>query len=352
MGRKTNCKKKMKNITLFKQFNCNTPGYATCVVQNGKIIFEQCIGLSNVERSTSITPTTSFRLASLTKPFTAMAIMILKEKGELNFNNNITKFIDLPKWNENITVRQLLTHTSGIPDHEKPLYKVIKNNEEPTMHDALNILKNQTKTLFKPGTQFLYSDSGYVILALIIEKVSGMKYSSFLTTNIFLPLKLNNTIVMDETKSFIKNRALGYKIINKYFKLFDYDPLNYIIGDEGIYSSIRDLSIWQNVWNKELLVSRNTLREALSNQELSNGNVGECGFSWFIRNYKGKKIIFQDGCWVGFNNIMLTEQNSNRTVILLSNTTCFPTEKQRIKTAIMILNKSNSCSKRKKNDII
>ncbi len=315
---------------IFKQFNQNTPGCAVCVVQNDQIILEKSYGLANLENKIPITPNTAFRLASLTKPFTAMAIMILREKGILDFDDELDKFFpDFPEYGKGITIRQLLTHTSGIPDHEQPLYKKIKKGEEPTIYNSFEILKEQKGTFFKPGSQYKYSDTGYVVLALIVEKTSGKRYSDFLAKNIFIPLKMNNTVVLDETKPALQNRAYGYKKIKSKYKLFDYDPLNYIIGDEGIYSTIRDLAKWPKAWSKTILVSEKVLQEALVPQ-------GKCGFSWFIQNEK-RKIIFQDGSWVGFNNIMLTEIKTGITAILLSNTTQFPTEQKRVNIAKKIL---------------
>lgn len=339
MGSSTNCKKKMKNInSLFQQFKKNTPGCAVCVIQNNKILFKQCFGLANLENKSPITPDTAFRLASITKPFTAMAIMILKEQNKLDFDDPVTKFIpDFPAYGDNVTIRQLLTHTSGMPDHEAPLYKQIKKRGEPTIYDSLEILKKRRRLLFGSGKKYTYSDSGYVVLAIIIEIVSGLKYSAFLKKYIFKPLRMNNTIVLDETKPSINNPALGYKRKRNSWILYDYDPLNFIVGDEGIYSTIRDLAKWNRAWNTNVLVGKQVLGEALSPFVLYSGKNGLCGFSWFID--EKREIRFQDGFWVGFNNIMLTKLDTNSTVIMLSNTNEFAGEEKKVETALTILKK-------------
>ncbi len=338
VGSKTNCKTNMKNIDqLFNQFSNKTPGCAVGVVQNGEVIYERCFGLANLETKTLITPDTAFRLASLTKPFTTMAIMLLKEQNKLEFDDPAKKYIPgFPVYARNITIRNLLTHTSGMPDHEAPLYKTIKPGEEPTIYDSLEVLKKRKRLLFKPGSKYKYSNAGYVLLAILIEKVSGQKYSEFLKKYIFEPLGMKNTTVLDETKPEIPNKALGYKLKRNGWVLYDYDQLNYIIGDEGIYSTIRNLAKWNACWNTELLVSRQTLREALSPFVLQNGRRGRCGFSWFIDTKR--KIRFQDGFWVGFNNIFLTDLKTKTTVVLLSNTTQFPTEESKLHIAMNILN--------------
>lgn len=324
---------------MFSKFDNTTPGCSVIAFNDKKIMYTNNIGLADMENKIPIGSNTSFRLASLTKTFTAMAIMILDEMKLLKFDDPIIKFFpDFPKYGKKITISQLLSHTSGLPDHEKPLYDEIDTYGEPTIYDSFEILKKQKSLLFRYGTKFEYSNSGFVLLALIIEKVAGEKYSSFLQKNIFAPLGLKNTIVVDETKPFINNRAFGYKKEKNKYIDYDYDPLNYIIGDEGIYSTVLDLVQWIRAWQYPILVKKETLNMSLRLQKLEKGKFGRCGFSWFIQNIYSKKYIFHDGFWVGFNNIMLTECETNITVIILSNTNEFSTEKKRIDAALEILN--------------
>lgn len=319
---------------LFQEFTDETPGCIVCVVKNEKVILTSTYGLANLETKSAITSNTAFRLASLTKPFTAMAIMLLKEKKLFSFDDRLTDFFpDFPAYGKEITVRHLLNHTSGMPDHEMPLYKKISKGFEPTIYDVLAILQEQKSAFFKPGSKYLYSDAGYVVLALIIEKVSGYKYSRFLTDNIFQKLGMENTVVLDETKPTVKNKAVGYKKIRDKYQVYDYDPLNYIVGDEGIYSTITDLVKWRKAWCSEILVSKKTLNEALRIPRLAN-SAGRCCFSWFI---KGKKILFQDGIWVGFSNIMLTLTHKETTAIILSNTSQYSDEIKRVDIALKVL---------------
>lgn len=328
----------MKNIdATFSQFSNQTPGCAVAVIKNDEIVFENYYGLANVEKKEKITASTAFRLASLTKPFTAMAIMMLVEKGFLQYEDTIPSFFpDFPIYGNTITIRQLLSHTSGMPDHESPLYQKIKPGEEPTIYDSLEILKQQKNTYFKPGSTYKYSDAGYVLLALLIEKVSGKRYADFLNERIFIPLDMNYTVVLDETKPEIKHRALGYKKTPAGYELWDYDPLNYIIGDEGIYSTPRDLAKWIKAWQSEILVSKKALQNALSSALLENDKESRCGFSWFLQKINGKEYIFHDGFWVGFTNVMLTENANKTTVIVLSNTNLYDSEEKRINLAIKI----------------
>jgi CubicO group peptidase (beta-lactamase class C family) len=318
------------------------PGLTAVVLKKNQVVWQKCRGLADLGRRIPITPKTNFRLASLSKQFTAMAAMILAQRKKLSLENKLTDFFpDYPAYGNKVTVRQLLTHTAGIPDHEKQLYQKIRPPRgEPTMVDTLEVLKNQPDPLFTPGNKYQYSDAGYVLLALIIEKVSGLSYRNFLKQNIFSPLGMTNSDVLDQTKPKINNRVLGYKNNDgKNFEVFDYDPLNYIVGDEGVYSSIYDMAKWSRAWDEEILVNRKSLVEAMSPARLANGRFGKAGFSWLIKKFRGIKIIYQDGSWVGFRNIILKIPARKLTVIVLSNRTDLDTETKRISAVYSVAQK-------------
>lgn len=329
--------KKLQN--LFNQYTDRTPGCAIAVMRNGILACAENYGLADLDSKRKITSKTSFRLASLSKPFTAMAILILSETNKMSLNDTLSKFFDTaPLFWAKITIRQLLSHTSGIPDHEETLYKIIRKGDEPTIRESLTVLKSISEPLFRAGTRYEYSNSAYVLLALIIEKVSGITYREFLKKNIFNPLGMSNSYVLDETKQKIPNRAYGYRKIDSEYSLFDYDPLNYIVGDEGVYSSTLDLCTWSRAWTTSVLLSNNLLNEVFQLQRLSNGGFSECGFGWFIENCGSKKIIFHEGYWVGFNTVMLMDSETNTTVVMLSNTTDFEGDGNKVAVAKQILN--------------
>lgn len=353
----------MKQTDFFARVDSKTPGYAVTVVKDGKTVLMRTAGLADMERKIPIATKTAFRLASLSKQFTAMAAMILAERKKLNLEDKLTDFFsDYPAYGNKVTIKQLLTHTAGIPDHEKRLYKLINRRKniwgydrspkytEPAIYDALEVLKTEPNPLFQPGTQYKYSDAGYVLLALIIEKVSGVSYREFLRQNIFSPLAMADSDVLDQTKPEIKNRALGYSVCSKRsfaslgmkkqsFGVFDYDPLNYIVGDEGVYSSVEDMIKWSQAWDEEILVSRKSLAAAMAPARLTNGKYGKAGFSWLIKKYRGTNIIYQDGSWVGFRNIILKIPGQRLTVITLSNRTDLDTEQKRISLACQLAQK-------------
>lgn len=311
------------------------PGYALSILKEGQAVETRCQGFVNLSSSTPITVKTNFRLASLSKQFTAMAIMVLKERRLLNYKNTIGDFFSsFFEQGKCVTIRQLLTHTSGMPDHEKILYQQVQPGEYATMNDAFNVLKAQKKLLFPSAARYQYSDSGYVLLALIIENVSGFSYREFLRKNIFSPLKMKDSDVLDNKNRFIRFRAYGCRKKNE---RFDDDSLNFIVGDEGVYSSIEDMMKWNKAWDSPLLVGRDTLQPALKPAFLPNGKTGKSGFSWLIRTYKNLEIMYQDGEWVGFRNIFLKIPEKNLAVIYLSNKTDLDSEVQRLRVAIKAL---------------
>lgn len=305
-----------------------SPGFALVVTNNNKIEFESYSGCADIDTGEKITRYTPFRLASLSKQFTAMSITMLLEKGNIVSVNSSAElyFKNAPPVFKQITIKNLLMHSSGVTDYEKPLYKKIENGKikELNQKDAVNFILKQNRLDFKPGTKFKYSEAGYVLLASIIEQVSGIKYSEFITKNIFEPLKMQNSFVLDKPDKLSKNRALGYKKYNNSFKKYDYDPLNYIVGNEGIYSCIEDLFKWQKAFYTNRLISVNVITDILTPTKLSLDKEVNYGLGWFIKERSKTKYIYHTGSWVGFNNIMLICPEKKGSVIFLSNTNLFP----------------------------
>lgn len=299
------------------------PGTALAVAKNGRIICSKYFRAR---------PDTQFRIASLTKPFTAMAIMLLAQEKKLTFDDPLANFFDsFPAWSNTITIRNLLNHTSGIPDYESILYKTFKPSKPPQMADVLAVLRDQNSTLFKPGSKQQYSESGYVLLALIIEKLTG-SYSGYLNRKLFKPLGMKNTVLYDITKPQIINRAYGYQKTPTGYKLYDNDLLNFIVGNEGIYSSVEDLSRWSRAWFSNILVSPDLLSQALSSNF-------ERGFSWKLNTFANNQIIYHGGRWVGFRCLMAIIPSKKLSTVFLSNSTDFDSEFSRRSIALNSLQK-------------
>ncbi len=221
----------------------NAPGAAVLVVRNGKPVFRQGYGVTDLRSLHSIGPQTNFRLASFTKQFTAMCIMLLARDGKLHYDERLTDiFPEFPAYGKSISIRNLLNHTSGLPDYEDILMKQYPDTPPekiPQILDAgvLKLMEQQTSTNFPPGSKWEYSNSGYAVLAMIVEKVSGKPFGQFLHDRIFVPLKMENTLAYEKGKNDVPNRAYGYSKTDKGLQQTDQSPTSAVLGDGGIYSS-------------------------------------------------------------------------------------------------------------------
>src|SRR5438067_793182 len=216
------------------------PGASVIVIHRGEIALRRSYGLAEVEREVRVTPKTNFRLASVSKQFTAAAIEQLVERGKLSYDDPITKSLpSLPSYARAITIRHLLTHTSGLIDYED----LIPATATKQIHDddVLRLIEQTDHTYFAPGTSYRYGNSGYVLLGLIVAKVSGRSFASYLKHEIFEPLSMHDTLAYEEGKSTIANRAYGYAHEKDKFVRRDQSITSATLGDGGIYSSADDL---------------------------------------------------------------------------------------------------------------
>lgn len=317
----------MKYCNINLQFNGNI-----LVAEHGKIIYHHSFGIANFDPVGSLNLGSQFRLGSVSKQFTAMAIMILEERGKLNYDDDIN--IYLPEFPyKKITIRHLLTHTSGLPDYislfdqywdtekKDDSDKKIADNE-----DVLTMLcKYHKDPLFNPGEKWQYCNTGYVILALIVNRVSGEPFEKFLYDNIFKPLNMTNTLVYSAIRNdSITNRVYGYSLAMNGVDYIpnDFHYLNGVAGDGGVYSTTGDLFKWDQALYTEKLVSRQTLKKAFTPVALNNGTTFNYGFGWSIdTSLTGKKCVRHGGSWVGFRTYILREIQDNNTIILLTNNT-------------------------------
>lgn len=299
------------------------------VAENGKVIYQQVTGIANSETGESLTVHHRFRLASVSKQFTAMATMILKEQGKLDYDDNIQKYIpELPY--KGITIRHLLTHTSGLPDYMVLLETHWDVEHKGTMmrkmamnSDALEyVIKFKPPVKFNPGEQHSYCNTGYNILALIIERVSEMTFQEFMKIYIFNPLEMKNSFV-NERSGFPpdENRARG--ILpgpdKMGFVLSDFHYQNGMYGDGGIYSTIEDMFKWDQALYTEKLVSSAALKEAFTPAKLNNGKSIDYGFGWSIIETEDGKVVAHGGGWLGFRAFILRDLESKNTIIQLCN---------------------------------
>jgi len=301
------------------------------VTRGEDIVFEGSNGYSDIEKKTLNNDSTRFLLASCSKQFTACAIMKLHEQGKLNYSDKVIKYLpDFPY--ETITIEQLLTHTSGLPDYFILLDKYWDKSTFATNNDVYDLIKEKKQALlFKPNDDFSYSNTGYVILSLLIEKISGSSYGEFLNVQFFKPLEMNQTIVYNrrKEKNSLENYASGYvysRELNKYVlpdSLKNYKFVSYmdgITGDDGVSSSIHDLKLWNEALRNNTVLSKESLADASTKHKLTSGKEIEYGYGFFLKQGNGiENIIYHTGGWPGYTTLMLRFQNRAESIIILSN---------------------------------
>ena len=304
---------------LFKDYNQpGVPGASVIVIRDAKVVYSHAYGLADVEAKTAATTKTNYRLASCTKQFTAMCIMMLAERHKLNLDDRLTRFFpDYPAYGKDVTVRQLLTHTSGLRAYEDLMPK----DQTAQLHDidVLNLLKQATDTYVPPGMEYRYSNTGYAHLALIVEKASGMSFAAFLKKNIFGPLKMHETVAFEEGKSTVRNRAYGYSKKANAVERTDQSTTSAVLGDGGIYSSVDDLMLWDQALYTTKLVSDDMLHQAWTPSILSSGKQSNYGFGWELGEMHGVKTVRHSGSTVGFRTAILRIPEKKFTVIVLAN---------------------------------
>ncbi len=296
----------------------NVPGAALLIIRDGQPILKRCYGMADVERNIPVTEQTNFRLASFTKQFTAMSIMMLHQRGLLSYDQPVTDiFPDFPAYGRKITIRHLLTHTSGLIDYESliPDTATIQVLDK----DVLQMMMAQDSTYFPPGSQYRYSNSGYAVLAMIVEKVSGQRFAQFLAENIFQPLRMNHTVAYDRGVSEVSHRAYGYANENGQLVPKDQSLTSAVLGDGGIYSSMEDLFKWDQALYTERLVRTETLQQAFTPGKLNDGTSLDYGFGWRIDVYRGVKRYHHTGQSCGFATIIQRYPEKRFSIIILTN---------------------------------
>ena len=304
---------------LFQDFHqAGSPGASVMVIKGGKVVLAKRYGLANVEERIPCGTNTNFRLASVTKQFTAMAVMMLAERGKLSFDERLTDFFpEFPAYGNQITLRHLLTHTSGLIDYEDV---IPKGTEIPVLDcDVLRLLMQQDKTCFPPGTKYRYSNSAYALLALIVEARSGNTFARFLKENIFRPLKMRGTLAYEQGLSVVPNRAYGYSSEASSFKRTDQSLTSSVLGDGGIYSSVADLCQWDQALYTDKLVSRKMIKLAFTPGPATDHTDTGYGFGWYIGQYRGLREIWHSGTSLGFTTRIARFPEKKFAVIILTN---------------------------------
>jgi CubicO group peptidase (beta-lactamase class C family) len=321
--------------SLFSKFaSTGDPGCAVLVIKDGQPVFRKGYGVTDLRTLQKIDPETNFRLASLTKQFTAMAVMLLVHDGRLHYEDRLTDvFPDFPAYGKAITIRQLLNHTSGLVDYEDVMakqYAGISDDKIPQIKDdgVLDLLKQQTATKSAPGSRWAYSNSGYVVLAMVVEKRSGTKFGNFLRQRIFMPLKMTDTLAYEKGSNEVAHRAYGHTKTAEGWSETDQSSTSATLGDGGVYTSLVDLAKWDAALTADTLLTAKEMEPALTAATAANGaplqqSDGSLaplyGYGWFLDPYRGHRRYAHYGETVGFRNAIQRFPDDRLTVIVLSN---------------------------------
>lgn len=292
---------------------------AVLIAQNGKILLHEAVGFSNFKTKDSLTIQTAFQLASVSKQFTAAAIMMLREQGQLDYSDSLQKFFpDFPY--KKITIRQLLTHRSGLPNYTYFCDQYCREQPLPlTNADVIRLMTEKKPAVhFQPNRRFQYSNTGYVVLAAVVEKVSGKSFAEYLDENIFEPLEMKHTFVHDATKDLSGEKiATGHTWRKRPVEKTIFDG---VTGDKGIYSTVEDLYRWNQALDQEVLLKQETLQEAWTPATKTYRYNQAYGFGWRISSDENDRAFqWHAGWWEGFKTYLLRRPSDHATIIVLSN---------------------------------
>jgi CubicO group peptidase (beta-lactamase class C family) len=302
------------------------------IAEKGKVIYSQSFGYTSEVKKEKLNENSIFELASCSKQFTAMAIMILKEKGKMNLDDDITKYLPELSYYKNITVRNLLNHTSGLPDYMELMDKYFDKSKIATNKDIIDLFsKHKPKIIFEPNTKYEYSNTGYALLASIIEEVSGSTFADFLNKNIFEPLQMKNSFVYNRRFSpkKINNYAYGYVYSDSLKEYFLPDELEEtkmviwldgIVGDGTVNSTINDLLKWDRALYTNKLLTQAGMKTVFEVATLKDESKTKYGFGWEIEdNADFGKITSHSGSWPGYVTFIERHITNDKTIIILQN---------------------------------
>lgn len=298
----------------------NGPGGVFLISKKGKLIYEKAFGMANLELDYKMNTNSVFQIGSMTKQFTAIAILILEEQGKLKVSDPISRYIPSYPNGNNITIHQLLTHTSGIKDFTK--MKALQDiaQKEMTPEQVVDFFKNEPMD-FAPGEKFEYNNSGYVVLGYIIELVSGGTYEDFIKKNIFDKAGMTNSSYASDRK-IVKNRAFGYH--KKSFGYVNKTVINFSVpfSSGSLMSTLDDMLKWQNSLNQNLLLSQKNQIKAFTKYKLNNGQEIEYGYGWHLKNINENPTREHGGSIFGFKSMAVYIPEKDIYVVGFSNCDC------------------------------
>lgn len=294
------------------------PGAAVLIYEQGEVRMAKGYGIKNSSTAEKVSAQTCFRLASLTKQFTAMSILQLSQAGKITLDSPAHFYLgSLPAYAQGITIRHLLTHTSGLPDYED-LIPAAQKKQVLDM-DCLRLLHTTQQLYFEPGTAYRYSNTGYALLALVVAQVSREDFASYLRKHIFKPLGMKHTVALEAGKSNVADRAMGHSRLGDAWQLTDQSITSAVLGDGGIYTNVLDYARWIKALLSHRFISDSLQKVAWQKARLKNGNSVNYGYGWHVDEIRGKSYPHHSGSSIGFRNHILLFPDKERAVVILTN---------------------------------
>jgi CubicO group peptidase (beta-lactamase class C family) len=307
----------------FAQFiTPETPGGVALIVKDGVIVHQAAYGLADLEHATPLTVDHAFHLASMSKQMTALCIMMLAEQQKLSYDDPVGRYLpELQKFGDALTIRRMLNHTSGLPDYQDGVIDpLMKQSDHPTNDDLLQVIKRTRKLLYPPGDQSHYSNVGYDLLAIVIERVSGMTFPEFVQTRIFDVLGMTHTFSLPNDARMDRDLiALSYTGSSDEPEVYRSDELDGIYGSGSIYSTIGDMALYDEALYGDVLVSQDTYAEALKPAMLNDGSSDPYGFGLELGQWHADAYAAHSGAWLGFNTDYVRFPARHLSVVVLLN---------------------------------
>ncbi|SEN62876.1 CubicO group peptidase, beta-lactamase class C family [bacterium A37T11] len=306
---------------ILSAYKGTVPGASLLVLKDGKPLLQRCYGLARLDTAAPVTAATNFRLASVSKQFTATCVLQLVQLGKLSLDDSLTKwFPGFPAYGQAITIRLLLSHLSGLPDYEDDVPDTAMN---PQLKDqgVLDILMKKEKGYFEPGTQYRYSNSAYALLALLVGKISGQAYGDYLQQHIFKPLAMDHTMAFEKEKNTVPFRALGYsRSAGGTWQEKDQSATSAVLGDGGIYSNVLDLAKWDEALYEGTVLPAALIIQSFTDQHLKDGSPVHYGFGWHLKkDAEGNEVVYHTGSTTSFRNVFYRVPSHHFSLILLTN---------------------------------
>ena len=305
---------------IFEKYNYKTsPGCAVAVIQNGQLVYTKGYGMANLEYDIGITPSTVFDIASVSKQFTGLAISTLLQEGKIALDDDIRKYLpEVPDFGKIITIRHLIHHTSGLRDWPQTLNVAgWRWDEVFSFHDIMRMVRNQKELDFDPGTLHMYSNTGYNLLAAIVEKVSGKSFREWTDENIFEPLNMSASHFLDDHKKVIKNLAYSYHRAGNEFAKSSTGLTAY--GSSSLFTTVEDLVKWVINFDKQIASKNPVYTRMLEDGALNNGEKVGYGYGLAFGIEGELKTVSHTGGWAGYRTVIITFPDEKFSCIILSN---------------------------------